>query len=353
MVTTDDLFEVFGNNRGSQGLSSIWNIARRDVEIPLGSPTELLRDKHVDFIVKSGANTEGYEYILTEYLRVSGIYWCVGSLDLANQLEKQDQKHIENIIKIITDSKNEDGGYGSAKGHDSQILHTLCALQVFIILKRLDLVDKNSVVSFIQNLQNEDGSFCGESRNKEVDTRFTFCALLSLYLIDRLDAVDVRKAVDFVFKCYNFDGGFGTRPGSESHSGQVYCCVGTLALTGCLEQINMDRTAQWLADRQCRSGGLCGRPEKLPDVCYSWWVLASLAMLGKLDYIDKEDLTKFILAAQDDETGGIADRPGDMPDPFHTIFGLAGLSLLGYPGLEPVDPIFCMTKRSLGELSFM
>lgn len=55
----------------------------------------------------------------------------------------------------------------------------------------------------------------------EVDTRFSLCALASLYLLDRLDAVDVDKAVDFVLKCYNFDGGFGTRPGSESHSGQV------------------------------------------------------------------------------------------------------------------------------------
>lgn len=45
---------------------------------------------------------------------------------------------------------------------------------------------------------------------------------------------------------------------------------------------------------------------------------------------------------QDLEGGGIADRPGDWVDVFHTIFGVAGLSLLGYPGLEDVDPLFCM-----------
>lgn len=32
---------------------------------------------------------------------------------------------------------------------------------------------------------------------------------------------------------------------------------------------------------------LSGRPEKLPDVCYSWWVLASLKILGKVHWIDK------------------------------------------------------------------
>ena len=26
---------------------------------------------------------------------------------------------------------------------------------------------------------------------------------------------------------------------------------------------------------------------KLPDVCYSWWVLASLKIIGKLHWIDK------------------------------------------------------------------
>jgi geranylgeranyl transferase type-2 subunit beta len=31
-----------------------------------------------------------------------------------------------------------------------------------------------------------------------------------------------------------------------------------------------------------------------------------------------------------------------MVDVFHTLFGVAGLSLLGYPGLEDVDPVYCM-----------
>ena len=34
-----------------------------------------------------------------------------------------------------------------------------------------------------------------------------------------------------------------------------------------------------------------GRPEKLPDVCYSWWVLASLKIIGKLHWIDKVSLS--------------------------------------------------------------
>ena len=88
--------------------------------------------------------------------------------------------------------------------------------------------------------------------------------------------------------------------------------------------------------------------EKLPDVCYSWWVLASLAMLGRLHWIDTDKMVAFILACQDPDTGGFADRPGDMPDPFHTLFGVAGLSLLGAAAdVKRVNPVFCMPQQVL------
>lgn len=38
----------------------------------------------------------------------------------------------------------------------------------------------------------------------------------------------------------------------------------------------------WLCERQCDSGGLNGRPEKQADVCYSWWILSALRILGKV-----------------------------------------------------------------------
>ena len=36
-----------------------------------------------------------------------------------------------------------------------------------------------------------------------------------------------------------------------------------------------------------RRATVLGRPEKLPDVCYSWWVLSSLAIIRRLHWIDK------------------------------------------------------------------
>lgn len=55
--------------------------------------------------------------------------------------------------------------------------------------------------------------------------------------------------------------------------------------------------------------------------------------------------------SQDKLNGGISDRADDECDVYHTFFGIAGLSILGYPGLEPIDPVYALptvvTKRCL------
>lgn len=63
-------------------------------------------------------------------------------------------------------------------------------------------------------------------------------------------------------------------------------------MTHSIHHINPDMLGWWLCERQLPSGGLNGRPEKLPDVCYSWWVLASLKMIGRIDWIDRVSLLK-------------------------------------------------------------
>lgn len=150
----------------------------------------------------------------------------------------------------------------------------------------------------IAQLQDQDdGSFAGDEWG-ENDTRFLFGALNALSLLRLLPLVDVAKAVSYVQACANFDGGYGVGPGAESHAGQVYVCVGALAIAGRLDLVDKDRLGGWLSERQLDNGGLNGRPEKLQDVCYSWWVGSSLAMIGKLHWIDKRKLTDYILACQ-------------------------------------------------------
>jgi geranylgeranyl transferase type-2 subunit beta len=147
----------------------------------------------------------------------------------------------------------------------------------------------------------------------EMDTRFTYCAVCALSLLGRLDALDSAKTVESIARCRNFDGGFGMVEGAESHasygpppasspaeltSGPVWTAVGALAILQRLDVVDLDMLSWWLCERQLPVGGFNGRPEKLEDVCYSWWVLASLAILGRVDWINGDKLAGFILSCQ-------------------------------------------------------
>lgn len=85
-------------------------------------------------------------------------------------------------------------------------------------------------------------------------------------MLHRLDAIDVDKAIEWILLCKNYDGGFGSRPGSESHSAQIYCCLGALSIADALHHVDADLLSWWLCERQLKNGGLNGRPEKLEDV---------------------------------------------------------------------------------------
>uniref|UniRef100_A0ABZ3NN91 Geranylgeranyl transferase type-2 subunit beta n=1 Tax=Rattus norvegicus TaxID=10116 RepID=A0ABZ3NN91_RAT len=299
----------------------------------------MLLEKHADYIASYGSKKDDYEYCMSEYLRMSGVYWGLTVMDLMGQLHRMNK---EEILVFIKSCQHECGGVSASIGHDPHLLYTLSAVQVSPC-ETLTLCDDPNVncpiyMSVLPWFSLSLG---------EIDTRFSFCAVATLALLGKLDAINVEKAIEFVLSCMNFDGGFGCRPGSESHAGQIYCCTGFLAITSQLHQVNSDLLGWWLCERQLPSGGLNGRPEKLPDVCYSWWVLASLKIIGRLHWIDREKLRSFILACQDEETGGFADRPGDMVDPFHTLFGIAGLSLLGEEQIKPVSPVFCMPEDVL------
>jgi len=314
----------------------------KDAVIPENAPKNLLLEQHAAYIKGYEEKKGDYEYIMSEYLRMSGVYWGITAMALMKKLDLMNKSA---ILDFVESCLHPCGGFSASNDHDPHLLYTLSAIQILCTYDALDRVDKVKIGQFIASLQQPDGSFIGDKWG-EVDSRFSFCAIASLSLLEELHIIDVNKAVDFVVRCMNFDGGFGCVPGSESHAGQIYCCVGVLSITHNMHLLNPDLLGWWLCERQVPSGGLNGRPEKLPDVCYSWWVLASLKIIGKINWIDKEKLSLFILASQDDETGGMSDRPGDMVDPFHTLFGLAGLSLLGsHSDIEQIDPVFCMPKN--------
>ncbi|KAH9053767.1 terpenoid cyclases/Protein prenyltransferase [Lactarius vividus] len=282
----------------------------------------LLRKNHTHYSPRRSQNKDDLTYHMTAHLRMNAVYWGVTALCIMKHKDALDAE--ETIKYVMSCWDDEAGAFGAHPGHDAHILSTLSAIQVLATHDALARIDAPRVIDFILGLQQPSGIFTGDAFG-ETDTRFLYCAVSALSLLGALDR---------------------TRP--RAH---LWVCTAALAILDRLDVIDVSTLGWWLAERQLPNGGLNGRPEKLEDVCYSYWVLSSMAILNKLTWIDATALTRFIpLGSGDPDGGGIADRPGDMVDVFHTLFGVAGLSLLGYPGLEDLDPVYCMPASLIERL---
>ena len=72
--------------------------------------------------------------------------------------------------------------------------------------------------------------------------------------------------------------------------------------------------------------GMCGRPNKLEDTCYSYWVGGTLHLLNEAHLLDGWALREYVLSCQS-TYGGFGKLVGAMPDVLHSFYSLAWLSL--------------------------
>lgn len=57
----------------------------KDVVLKEDRPKTLLLQKHSDYLAGYGQNKDDYEFCMTEYLRMSGIYWSLTAMELMGQ----------------------------------------------------------------------------------------------------------------------------------------------------------------------------------------------------------------------------------------------------------------------------
>jgi len=286
---------------------------------------------------------------------LSVLYWVSCGLTLLDSpipSSLQDQ-----VLQYLLTCKHSCGGFSPHPAQPADLLATLSAVQIILLLGREDLLAEDGAVpaelvaKYAVSLQLPDGGFVCRSGSsaEESDCRFVYSALNLLSLLQPcLDEAErdfpaslaTSRSGDWLLRCQNSDGGFGCRPDGacESHAGHTFCCLAGLSLLDMLSSmggLEKKRLCRWLALRQQVEGGLNGRPGKAPDVCYTWWVLSSTAMLGLAmhpqhppsHFCHAEPLRAFVHSCMSAD-GGVAAHPGDDPDPFHTFFGLAGLALL-------------------------
>jgi prenyltransferase beta subunit len=76
--------------------------------------------------------------------------------------------------------------------------------------------------------------------------------------------------------------------------------------------------------------GYQGRANKEPDSCYSFWIGATLQLLGNLSTdLDITSSTEFLCCqCQHNKLGGFGKFPEDYPDLVHSFYSLSYLSMI-------------------------
>lgn len=201
----------------------------------------------------------------------------------------------------------------------------------------LSRLDKHALIHSIRCAQLSSGAFRATKTGTEADMRFVYCACAISYMLGDWSGVDKNRVVEYVRKCITYEGGMSLIPGGEAQGGATFCAVASLVLMDKLEDIgaaSKQALVFWCEQRVQTEGGYNGRTNKDPDSCYSFWVGATLEMLGCFNNTDAEPAQKFLLNECQYSKymgrvgiGGFSKTPGCQPDILHTFYSIAWLSM--------------------------
>ena len=108
---------------------------------PTQPPPPFAPERHAAYLKRVAADAGALEYALTEYMRVSGVYWGLTAMRLLGR-DAAAELGGPALVELARGCQNADGGFGGARGHDSHVLYTLSALQVLALLGALDRCDR-------------------------------------------------------------------------------------------------------------------------------------------------------------------------------------------------------------------
>lgn len=304
-------------------------------------PTQpvLHREKTVNFLRKGLTSlSEGYECL--DASRPWLVYWIVHSLELLDEFV-EDGTEKKAIIEFLARCQNKSGGFGGGPGQISHLAPTYAAVNALSILggeDALKVIDRTKLMSWLNRLRLDDGSFMMHENDGEVDIRGVYCALSVARLTNVFTPELFHKTAHWVLQCQTYEGGFGGVPGMEAHGGYCFCGLAALVLLDRGHLCDVDRLLRWTCNRQMKlEGGFQGRTNKLVDGCYSFWQGGVFPLLHNL--ITNEEtcpsrwlfnvgaLQEYLLICCQDPRGGLVDKPGKSRDYYHTCYTLSGLSV--------------------------
>lgn len=269
------------------------------------------------------------------------LYFSLAILDILQVEIAQKEDIIKYLYSLYTGSgfrgSQSIGSGALCSEYDrSHITMTYTALLSLLILgDNLGGINKPEIIKELKSLQLPSGSFIPFNGSGECDLRFIYCAVAVSHILNDFDGLNQDSIIKYIVNCVGFDGGIGQGRELESHGGSTYCAIATLKILNRLDAIDSEAVLYWCLNRQ--SDGFSGRVGKSEDTCYSFWIGATICMLGARHLVDTDALFGFLSQTHHKDIGGFGKEEGCWPDLLHSYMGLAGLGLFGYEGVEEVN----------------
>lgn len=274
----------------------------------------------------------GYERHETS--KMSLVMFCLNGI-LLNGGEIDDR---DGIVQWILDQYIDDVEFGGFRGSNASGLSsktpsvhnrgdlpaTYTALVSLLLLDQPVTPFKANLTGLVASCQQSNGSFVPFKGSTEADMRFVYCACATSFILQDWSGVQMDQLVEYIKASQSFDGGIGQGPGMESHGGSTFCAIASLHMMNRLDAVNCKRVIKWCCERQ--QMGFQGRINKDDDTCYSFWIGATLDVLGVYHLVNQETNAAF-LATTASKFGGYGKGPGDIPDLLHSSLGTCALHI--------------------------
>eukprot|EP00768_Dysnectes_brevis_P006831 gnl/Dysnectes_brevis/5540_a8006_493.p1 GENE.gnl/Dysnectes_brevis/5540_a8006_493~~gnl/Dysnectes_brevis/5540_a8006_493.p1 ORF type:complete len:387 (-),score=17.21 gnl/Dysnectes_brevis/5540_a8006_493:19-1179(-) len=296
-----------------------------------------------------------------DFVRPVYLHWLLTAFIHSSPTHTIPEHMIPSILKRVTEWTN-NPAHGGASPHKGSFGHTMSTfgsvLAVALIgtSEAYQTIDVDRILTFLRTVKHPSGGFRADPAG-ECDVRVTYCAIvvasLTGILVSHPELFEDTAA--FIVSCQNPDGGIRANLG-ESHAGYVFCGLAALSILGQAHLLNMERLAKWVTWRQSDVlGGCNGRPGKLVDGCYSWWIGASSVIIKRhlpgITTISPHDLQRYILSCCQSTMGGMRDKPEADPDVYHSCYVLSGLCMA--QGLDCMDDEELPTADVIGSAANM
>ncbi|PYI25400.1 geranylgeranyl transferase beta subunit [Aspergillus indologenus CBS 114.80] len=228
-------------------------------------------------------------------------------------------------------------------------------------------IDVSKMAAFVQACQAYDGGM-GEAPFCEAHSGHTYCAMGALSFLSRTernhplpavlspDAVEFESLVRWLVSRQTAELGEIEEESdeddtkSDTSEGQKPLPAAAIQVIDPETEVDELPALCPSTEESLRWAGFNGRCNKNADTCYSFWNLATLAMMDRLALVDANRNRQYLLDKTQHIIGGFGKGVGEPPDLLHSYFGLVALAFQGEEGLDDVDPALCISQRAVDHL---